>query len=321
METYEINKEISFSVLPYHRIFILTFSRCLLIAVFSVFILPCLPFLVFADTALPLNKINLSTPSARNVLSGRIMSPELKNASWKKYDYEAGFSLLGERHKIYPSVFILAGKGEAMLPPMAGRAMPIKTAEAMPGAVSRAMPIKTAKNAFGISYFNSTLPFIKDKYDFLRSNDIAVRRIINSVKVGADTVTYITDEISQFHSRTQILDFLYIRTFMSGEEKYEFAFIAGIPLAHNSYSLRCTLDDGSGYSESGSSFGAGLSAGLKLTAANSLFFSKGIVFSAGVIYRKLWFKGIAGKIDGPLRSEISGIRFFLNAAWRFNFYT
>ena len=152
------------------------------------------------------------------------------------------------------------------------------------------------------------------------SNDIAVKRIINSVKVGADTVTYITDEISRFHSRTQILDFFYIGTLIDGNEKYELDLMAGIPIAYNSYSLRCGLDNGDSYSESGSSFGVGLSAGLRFSAANSLLFNNGFVFSAGVLYRKLWFKNIAGKIDGPLRDKISGFRIFINTAWRFNFY-
>ncbi|MEA3306957.1 MAG: hypothetical protein U9Q34_04135, partial [Elusimicrobiota bacterium] len=220
-------------------------------------------------------------------LSGRILPPELKQASWQKYNYEAGLGLFGERHKAYPAVFVLAGKG---------------------------------KNAIGLSYLNSSLPFIKNRYDFLRSNDIAVKRTVSSVLVGASTVTYNTDEISQFYSRTQILDFFYARDIVSGNEKYKLSFITGIPIGYNSYSLRCTLDDGSNYSESGASFGSGLSMGLKLTAANSLFLNKGFIFSMGAIYRKIWFKNMVGKIDGPLRLEINGFRIFINTGWRFNFY-
>ncbi|MCK4936217.1 MAG: hypothetical protein KAR84_05135 [Elusimicrobiales bacterium] len=263
-------------------------KRFILPIIFFAFILPSLANPVFADTISPSTEIKLSTPISRNVLSGRIMPPELKQASWKKYNYEAGFGLFGERHKAYPAVFILAGKGG---------------------------------NAIGLSYFNSTTPFIKDKYDFLRSNDIAVKRTVSSVLVnGVSTVTYITDEISRFHSRTQIFDFFYIRTFIGGKEKYKLDFIMGIPIAYNSYSLRCSLDNGSVYSESDSSFGAGLSAGFKFSAANSLLLNKGLIFSMGAIYRKLWFKNVVGKIDGPLRSEISGFRVFINTGWRFNFY-
>ncbi len=259
---------------------------------FSIFIVTWLSSSVFADVP-PIIKdeIKLSTPSPLHVLSGRISPLEFKKTSWKKYDYEAGFVLFGERHKVYPGVFILAGKG---------------------------------KNTLGLSYLNSTLPFIKDKYDFLRSNDIAVKRTVDNVPIkdGSNNIigtsTYITDEISQFHSRTQILDLLYIRTLKSGSGKYKFGLIAGIPIAYNSYGLRCTLDNGTGYSESGSSFGAGLSAGLNFTAAESFFFSKGLVFSAGLIYRKIWFVHDKGdKISRPLRSEISGVRFFLNTAWSF----
>ena len=263
-------------------------KRFILPIIFFVFILPSLASPVFADAISPSTEIKLSTPTMSNVFSGRIMPPELKQASWKKYNYEAGFGLFGERHKAYPAIFILASKG---------------------------------KNAFGLSYFNSTLPFIKDEYDFLRSNDIAVKRTVSSVLVkGVSTVTYITDEISRFHSRTQIFDFFYIRDVISGHEKYKLALMTGIPIGYNSYSLRCTLDDGNTYSESNSLLGVGLSAGFKFSAANSLLLNKGLVFSAGAIYRKIWFKNIAGKIDGPLRSEINGFRVFINTAWRFNFY-
>lgn len=277
-----------FCLSPYYRISVSAFSRCWFVSLFFIFVMPQLATPAFADARIPSHKIKLSTPSARNVLSGRIMPPELKVSSWKKYNYEAGLGLFGESHKAYPTIFILANKG---------------------------------KNTIGLSYFNSTAPFIKDEYDFLRSNDIAVERTINSVLVGVSTVTYITDEIAQFHNRTQIFDFLYMRNILSGREKYELSFIFGIPITYHSYSVRCTLDNNGGnYSESDSSFGTGLSIGLKFSAANSLFLNKGIVFSAGAIYRKIWFKNIAGKIDGALRSEISGFRIFLNTAWRFNFY-
>ncbi len=248
---------------------------------------------VFADVSIPSSKINLSTPTARNVLSGRFMPPGLKVSSWKKYNYEAGFGLFGESHKAYPSIVISLGKG---------------------------------KNTIGVSYFNSTVPFIKDKYDFLRSNDIAVKRTIDTVPIkdGSNNIigtsTYITDEISQFHSRTQIFEFFYSRDIIAGNEKYKLALMTGIPIGYNSYSLRCTLDNGSNYSESDSSFGMGLSMGLKFSAANSLFLNKGFVFSIGAIYRKIWFQKVTGKIDVPLRDKISGIRIFLNTAWRFNFY-
>jgi hypothetical protein len=279
--------------------FIYQFILC---GFFFVLILPCMASPVFADVIPPSTEIKFSTPAPRHVLSGRIMPPELKITSWKKYNYEAGFGLFGESHKAYPSLFILGGKG---------------------------------KHSFGLSYFNSTVPFIKDEYDFLRSNNIAVKRTISLVLVGVSTVTYINDEISRFHSRTQIFDFFYIRTLSGEKEKYKampvsssepmattikFDFIMGIPIGYNSYNLRCTLDSGNIYSESGSSFGLGLSTGFKFSAANSLLLNKGLVFSAGAIYRKIWFKNITGKIDGPLRSEINGIRIFLNTAWRFNFY-
>ncbi|MBU2529793.1 MAG: hypothetical protein KKD35_02035 [Elusimicrobia bacterium] len=271
--------------------FFIFIRQFVLVAFLFICIFSLLTSGAFADAVSPVSVITLSTPTTTNVLIGRLMPPELKQASWQKYNYEAGIGLFGESYKAYPTMYVLAGKG---------------------------------KNTIAISYFNSKVPFIKDEYDFLRSNNIAVKRTVSSVLVKVGTVTYtviyINDEISRFHSRTQILDFFYIRDVIDGNEKYKLAFMAGIPIGYNSYSLRCALDDASIYSESGASFGSGLSAGLKFTAANSLFLNKGFVFSLGAIYRKLWFKNIAGKIDGPLRSEISGWRVFINTGWRFNFY-
>lgn len=181
------------------------------------------------------------------------------------------------------------------------------------------------KNGWILLYSNSILPDIREKAAFLRSAGVPVKSVTTSFLINDDssgvnvisTATYTQDLIDKFATRTQFLEMFYYRQ-VYVNDYMRAGFLMGLPLAWHNYSVLCTLDNNSRFSESGHAFGLGLAPGVAASFGSVSMPNKGFVGSLFLIYNKIWFTSSNKQLAKHFRDRLNDFRFGFSVGYRFD---
>ncbi|HAF96118.1 MAG: hypothetical protein A2X34_00590 [Elusimicrobia bacterium GWC2_51_8] len=176
-----------------------------------------------------------------------------------------------------------------------------------------------SKRSFRLLYSDSALPAIKDEGSFLRANGVNVKENITSVIIEHSTVTYSSDAVNSFRTRTRSLTLYFGRELYQGEFA-NFSLLAGAGGIYRFYSVDCVLADNSAFSERAASYGLLFSPGLQISLSAPALINRGFAASLYLIYEKIWLPDGDKKLAGPLAEKLENLRFGLGLGWRFNFY-
>lgn len=181
------------------------------------------------------------------------------------------------------------------------------------------------KNGWILLYSNSILPDIREKAAFLRSAGVPVKSVTTSFLINDDssgvnvisTATYTQDLIDKFVTRTQFLEMFYYRQ-VYVNDYMRVGFLMGLPLAWQNYTVVCTLNNNSRFSESGHVFGLGLAPGVSASFGSVSMPNKGFIGSFFLIYNKIWFASSNNRLAKHFRDRLNDFRFGFSVGYRFN---